>query len=73
MLWFPYTILTGQIAEILVEHFPHVFQDFHSRRIGGYREWYTENASQPYDKSDHELRNLEREIEKLQNSEEQDQ
>ena len=66
-------LVFSQIAEILVERFPHVFQDFHSRRVGGYREWYAENASQPYDKSDHELRNLEREIEKLQNSEEQDQ
>ena len=65
-------LVFSQIAEILVERFPHVFQDFHSRRIGGYKEWYAENAAQPYDKSDYELRNLERQIEKLENSEESD-
>ena len=66
-------LVFSQIAEILVERFPHVFQDFHSRRVGGYREWYAENASQPYDKSDYELRNLERQIEKLESSEEHNQ
>ena len=66
-------LVFSQIAEILVERFPHVFQDFHSRRVGGYKEWYAENASQPYDKSDYELRNLEQQIEELQNPEEDDQ
>lgn len=66
-------LVFSQIAEILVERFPHVFQDLHSRRVGGYKEWYAEHASQPYDKSDHELRNLERQIEKLESSEEHDQ
>ena len=56
-----------------LKRFPHFFQDFHSRRVGGYKEWYAEHASQPYDKSDHELRNLERQIEKLESSEEHDQ
>ena len=65
-------LVFSQIAETLVERFPHIFQDFHSRRIGGYKEWYAENAAQPYDKSDYELRNLERQIEKLENSEESD-
>ena len=37
------------IAEILVKKFPNIFQDFHSRKIGGYKEWYAENAAQPYD------------------------
>ena len=65
-------LVFSQIAETLVERFPHIFQDFHSRRIGGYKEWYAENAAQPYDKSDYELRNLERQIEKLESSEESD-
>ena len=65
-------LVFSQIAEILVKQFPHVFQDFHSRRVGGYKEWYAENASQPYDKSDYELRNLEQQLEELHNSEEQD-
>ena len=65
-------LVFSQIAEILVERFPHIFQDFHFRRVGGYKEWYAENASQPYDKSDYELRNLERQIEKLEDTEEHD-
>ncbi len=65
-------LVFSQIAEILVERFPNVFQDFHSRRVGGYKEWYAENASQPYDKSDYELRNLEQQLEKLESSEEND-
>ena len=65
-------LVFSQIAETLVERFPHIFQDFHSRRVGGYKEWYAENAAQPYDKSDYELRNLERQIEKLESSEESD-
>ncbi len=57
-------LVFSQIAEILVERFPNVFQDFHFRRVSGYKEWYAENAAQPYDKSDYELRNLEQQIEK---------
>ena len=63
-------LVFSQIAEILVERFPNVFDDFHFRKVGGYREWYAENAAQPYDKSDYEVRKLERRIEELEGAEE---
>lgn len=59
-------LVFSQIAEILVKRFPNVFQDFHFRKVGGYREWYAKNAAQPYDKSDYELRELEQQIEDLE-------
>ncbi len=62
-------LVFSQIAEILIERFPDVFQDFHFRKVSGYREWYAENASQPYDKSDYELRKLEQQIEDLEEQE----
>lgn len=59
-------LVFSHIAEILVKQFPNVFQDFHYRRVGGYREWYAKNAAQPYDKSDFELRELEQQIEDME-------
>lgn len=53
-------LVFSQIAELLREKFPNVFQDFHYRRVGGYKEWYAENASQPYDRSEYEYRQLKR-------------
>ena len=65
-------LVFSQIADIMIERFPDAFQDFRSRKVGGYKEWYAENAAQPYDKSDYELRNLERQIEKLESSDDGD-
>lgn len=62
-------LVFSQIADILVERFPNVFQDFHFRKVSGYKEWYAENATQPYDKSDYEFRELARQIEALEGSE----
>jgi len=58
-------LVFDQVAQILVDKYPHMFQDFTRKEVAGYGEWTSKYASMPYDNE--KIAGLEKENSKLKN------